>query len=260
MVASAEVRTISETREVGERRVEIPVRHLHDVLNVILHDGDAGEVGYRASRWRSMPSRREIAEWWAAAHMRLAPDPKKPQDTPPGVPRSSELRKEWDEWYEETRRAEFYPCIDLAEPSCWACGQFTQTEYDGHANAYNLVSYLTKCHLLAVSYGGSDHPANLVLLCDRCHRLQPDDDYVRAVQWVNGFARRWTASWGCVLQGGREGRRLPGDELAREWVGKGFEKYLADVYARHDELRKKVDASLAKAGPRSWGKGERDLG
>lgn len=49
-----------------------------------------------------------------------------------------------------------------AKEFCWRCG------HKSHA--------LERCHIVPHSLGGGDTPANLVLLCGRCHRENPNTD------------------------------------------------------------------------------------
>jgi hypothetical protein len=52
--------------------------------------------------------------------------------------------------------------LDEAHKVCWACG-FSKSKWRP-----------TRAHIKAKSHGGSDDPSNFFLLCDRCHREQPD--------------------------------------------------------------------------------------
>ena len=48
----------------------------------------------------------------------------------------------------------------LEAKRCWACGRVEKDPF--------------RCHIVAASNGGDLHPGNFFLLCDVCHRDQPD--------------------------------------------------------------------------------------
>lgn len=83
--------------------------------------------------------------------------------------------------------------IDLGEPSCFACGWMAaDPDEDPIVWAAWDLAKLERCHLVPHALGGPDEPANLVLLCGRCHSEAPD---VRDA----GYMLRWIgahASWG----------------------------------------------------------------
>jgi hypothetical protein len=61
-----------------------------------------------------------------------------------------------------------------AQERCWRCG-----------NKANLQ----RCHIVPASLGGADEPANLVLLCARCHREAPNvSDQEFMWQWLRAHA------------------------------------------------------------------------
>jgi hypothetical protein len=76
--------------------------------------------------------------------------------------------------YWETKVDESDLGVDWAEAHerCWRCG---------------YKSPLERCHIVPRSLGGSDHPSNLVLLCQRCHREAPNiDDSEFMWIWIKG--------------------------------------------------------------------------
>lgn len=85
-------------------------------------------------------------------------------------------------------------CIDIGEPSCWAC-QMMLTDFDGQADAYAKVGHLERCHLIPHAEGGADEPANLVLLCSHCHALMDlelgrERSRATCLAWIQGAALR----------------------------------------------------------------------
>ena len=51
--------------------------------------------------------------------------------------------------------------IEQPDADCWGCGDQAEGP-------------LTRCHIVAVKNGGSMAPENFFLLCEHCHRNQPD--------------------------------------------------------------------------------------
>lgn len=86
--------------------------------------------------------------------------------------------------------------IDPGEPSCFACG-WMAVDADATPVLWDVweEAMLQRCHLVPHALGGPDSPANLVLLCGRCHGDAPDvgdADYM--LRWIE---RR--EPWGCAL-------------------------------------------------------------
>ncbi len=80
---------------------------------------------------------------------------------------------------------------ELAGDHCWRCGLQGSTE---------------RCHIIPASRGGTGKPENLVRLCNRCHREQPnvcdagifwqwfkatrhDGAFRRQAEWVDEYER-----------------------------------------------------------------------
>ncbi len=83
--------------------------------------------------------------------------------------------------------------IDWGEPSCWACGFHYGAKYDikkPKASWSEILRCwermpLQRCHIVPRSLGGTDDPANLVLMCRECHDLAPNTDSREIFfQWV----------------------------------------------------------------------------
>jgi HNH endonuclease len=95
--------------------------------------------------------------------------------------------------------------LDWGEPSCWACSYGWDGKYDlndAHVSYDELPRLwlpvpLQRCHITPRSLGGSDDPANLVLMCAECHDLAPDlacpellFRWMRAQCWLTRRMRR----------------------------------------------------------------------
>lgn len=83
--------------------------------------------------------------------------------------------------------------MDWGEPSCWACNCFNgnldiSTKGLSGLNIFrvwNHHNYLQRCHIVPKALGGCNCQANLVLLCQRCHKTSPDSrDAIHFVNWV----------------------------------------------------------------------------
>lgn len=62
--------------------------------------------------------------------------------------------------------------LSLSDPlrECWCCGSQAK---------------LARCHIRAVRNGGTEDPHNFFLLCDECHRSQPDGETEEAqLEWL----------------------------------------------------------------------------
>jgi hypothetical protein len=124
----------------------------------------------------NMPSRRQIAEWWAK------------------------------NWRAESRESFAGELSDLGEPFCWACSAYFAEFKDpcprwGKPEAYDLAVELERCHLVSSAVGGSSEPSNLVLLCHDCHQEMDRElgkganrSRAAALQWVCGYRGRWARS------------------------------------------------------------------
>jgi len=106
-----------------------------------------------------------------------------------GMPTRSEIAYYW----RETSFKYFDYLMDWGEPSCWACGTFDGTlDIDlVHLNDFEIFkvwgnhNYLQRCHIIPKAFGGCNCEANLVLLCNRCHKASPDTrDPIHFINWV----------------------------------------------------------------------------
>jgi 5-methylcytosine-specific restriction endonuclease McrA len=107
------------------------------------------------------------------------------------VPSKSRIIEHWRTDRRLLDEAGFLP--DWGEPTCWACDFGWNGRYDiKHRKATWLdclraweKAPLQRCHIVPRSLGGSDHPANLFLLCAECHDLAPDTTDPRLFfRWV----------------------------------------------------------------------------
>lgn len=83
------------------------------------------------------------------------------------------------------------------EPCCFACG-FDAVGCDVSAEGWDgwEAAALDRCHLIPRALGGDESPANLVLLCRRCHRDAPNvGDPTYMLRWIaereSHFAHMW---------------------------------------------------------------------
>lgn len=64
-----------------------------------------------------------------------------------------------DYWFSRIDESDFSVDAAEAHERCWRCG---------------CKHNLERCHIVPDSLGGRDEPANLVLLCARCHAENPN--------------------------------------------------------------------------------------
>lgn len=96
--------------------------------------------------------------------------------------------------------------VDFGEPVCWACGKPVVGDYEKSSQEDKSVDYkrlwndrrvkngLNRCHIIPGSFGGTDSPDNLFLLCPSCHTLSPDTRNRRSfLRWV--FEQRYYYSF-----------------------------------------------------------------
>ncbi len=99
----------------------------------------------------SMPSRQKIANYWT--------------NTDEGQERIRQIKQEYNINVTNLYSIEH----DLAH--CWACNK----TFRGGSKGYNTPNLgLQRCHIIPHSLGGSDHPSNLLLMCESCHTVSPD--------------------------------------------------------------------------------------
>ena len=99
--------------------------------------------------------------------------------------------------------------IDRLTKTCWGCGIESKTK-------------MSRCHIVAKIKGGSDDENNLLLLCDVCHKEQPD-----------GLDREIQIEW--LIE--REGYFERNQKLWEDWSEKlsnlgDFEAYVSKNYKR----------------------------
>lgn len=126
-------------------------------------------------------------------------------------------------WKHEGR---FVP--DLYTPHCFACLRPRLLDHSGDNWEHDWSSAgLERCHIIGKSIGGSYDPANLVLLCPRCHRDAPmTNNRELMLTWMRHREDFWV--WairdcfqaahelGMTAEDVREAIHLPVEELSEE--------------------------------------------
>lgn len=111
------------------------------------------------------------------------------------VPSLKSIAEYWGSHYAGRNRQLL--CVDAGEPSCFACGYFSEYWKDRWSK---VRGGLERAHIVARSQGGSDtDPSNFVLLCPECHKAAPmTRDPQVMFDWI---ARQpdWIAAWGRAL-------------------------------------------------------------
>jgi len=138
----------------------------------------------------------------------------------------------WAEYSEEHDiSADFYwgGSLKIALKVCWRCGHKTRR--------------LEKCHIVPHALGGKDEPANLLLMCGRCHREAPnctDPNFI--LMWLD-TERQFSPNWYWPWRGLQEFERLFGrpcfSNLDAE-AFKEFEKFRFNNPAFKDKSDEKV--------------------
>ncbi|KYG76461.1 HNH endonuclease [Roseivirga echinicomitans] len=102
--------------------------------------------------------------------------------------RKSEIAKHWRE---SIFKLGLF--MDWGEPSCWACGIFDNKHdiqdstlaMDEIFKVWDKQNYLERCHVIPKSLGGCSCSGNIVLLCKRCHKDNPDtNDLLTFKLWI----------------------------------------------------------------------------
>jgi 5-methylcytosine-specific restriction endonuclease McrA len=87
---------------------------------------------------------------------------------------TTKLEKIIDYWFQHEDECGLSVDWVDADKRCWRCGYKTK---------------LQRCHMTPHSLGGADEPANLVLLCIRCHREAPNMENPRFMWiWIRAYA------------------------------------------------------------------------
>ncbi len=84
-------------------------------------------------------------------------------------------------WYKNGNESTI-PIFDPGEPSCWACGTYDSTHdlkdtklpLKEVFKIWDKQFYLERCHIIPKALGGCNCCANIVLLCKKCHKENPD--------------------------------------------------------------------------------------
>ena len=94
-----------------------------------------------------------------------------------------------DYWFSRVDECELSVDASEAHERCWRCG---------------CKRSLERCHIVPSSLGGSDEPANLVLLCKRCHLENPNvSDPEIMWDWIRAYKTSlYDTFW--IIQGMKE--------------------------------------------------------
>lgn len=102
------------------------------------------------------------------------------------MPTCEQIAKHWFKC--DDPRAELF-VQDMTVPACFACSKPARTK--GSKRSWN-GAVLERAHIVARQFGGPDTADNILLLCQPCHREQPDvPDRDAVIDWANNH--RW---WG----------------------------------------------------------------
>ena len=101
-------------------------------------------------------------------------------------------------------RSEFL--VDLEEPECFACGVVYDWGEDFHEQTprqrwTKAEHWLQRAHIVARVYHGLDGPQNLALLCELCHRYQPDNSGKESIAYIQAGGVGWGESRIAAIRG-----------------------------------------------------------
>jgi len=126
---------------------------------------------------------------------------------------------------------------DLEHPSCFACHYYPF----GEGSPKNLQKAwrkrLQRCHIIAHSAGGSNHPENFLLLCVNCHREAPmTSDREIMLRW----ARTHASYLGTIFAEMMEAVKFAQlEELAHLWRDGDCERAVAFAKQHHLDFHPK---------------------
>ena len=111
-----------------------------------------------------------------------------------------------------------------AETHCWRCG---------------CEENLQRCHIIPDPLGGRDEPANIVLLCERCHIHGPNvTDPEIMWDWIKAYSVPFYNTFWCLL-GAKEYRFIYKKSFAQEiW------DILEAVNMQYDEQVERIIKSI----------------
>jgi len=123
--------------------------------------------------------------------------------------------------------------IDFGEPRCMGCGFYKNSQHvdvrpnedtkEKWLNCWNRATagqyaFLQKCHIIPHCFEGDDSLDNFILLCDNCHKNNPNTRSTKMYQkWLDGI-QEWTR-WGGVKNEIKEAQERYGvtdDDV--EWI------------------------------------------
>ncbi len=86
-----------------------------------------------------------------------------------------EIVEYWEKACYKDRTERLPTSLDLGEPTCFACGEYWKGKFDNRQGyAGWKAAPLERAHIIPHSLSGSnDDPSNFVMLCEKCHPLNP---------------------------------------------------------------------------------------
>ncbi|MBQ7795470.1 MAG: HNH endonuclease [Lachnospiraceae bacterium] len=141
------------------------------------------------------------------------------------APIKTTIREAKEYWMQYIDECDLSVDWSEAESHCWRCG---------------CERHLERCHIIPDSLGGKDEPANIVLLCKRCHKEGPNvSDPEIMWDWIKAYnVSLYNTFW--VIQGMKEYefiyKRSVQDELAYILEEAGYD----EVHGGMEEVIKEV--------------------
>ena len=141
------------------------------------------------------------------------------------APIKTTIREAKEYWMQYIDECDLSVDWSEAESHCWRCG---------------CERHLERCHIIPDSLGGKDEPANIVLLCKRCHKEGPNvSDPEIMWDWIKAYnVSLYNTFW--VIQGMKEYefiyKRSVQDELAYILEEAGYD----EVHGSMEEVIKEV--------------------
>lgn len=110
-------------------------------------------------------------------------------------------------WLSSLDRERFAPRLapEMEMPHCFVCGWSPDHRDLGwSATDWNKSGLsLERAHIIPDALGGPDEPANLIMLCVRCHERSPDwPDPSEMERWISEQPRRLGRIWDMQLKWG----------------------------------------------------------
>ena len=145
-----------------------------------------------------------------------------------------EIVEYWEKACYKDRTERLPTSLDLGEPTCFACGEYWKGKFDNRQGyAGWKAAPLERAHIIPHSLSGSnDDPSNFVMLCEKCHPLNPHTKS-RAVymKWLHSV---------------KPNREILLRKLTEDWFPNDVrEKYIEEFTLPIKEELKKFNKNLA---------------